>query len=101
VPGRFEPNLPQLQEFNLEDVLVVRGMQKVNEQHGKRMFIEVVFNIPNVGDFMPQDRHFSFYVPSINRVCIFLSTTLYVRSPLDLKVRNCVFLSRRAFVIMR
>jgi hypothetical protein len=61
VPGRFEPNFSLLQEFNVEDALVW-DRQKVDEKHGERLFSEVVFNIPNVGDFVPQVGYFSFYV---------------------------------------
>jgi hypothetical protein len=68
VTGRFEPNFALLQEFNIEDVPVVWGRQEVNEEYGERLFGEVVFNIPNVGDFVPQVRYFSFYVLRINRV---------------------------------
>jgi hypothetical protein len=62
VPGRLEPNFALLQEFDVEDVLVVWGRQTFNEKHGERLFSEVVFNIPNVGDFVLQIRYFSFYV---------------------------------------
>jgi hypothetical protein len=44
------------QEFNVIDVRVGRGWQEVDEKHGERLFCEIMLSIPNVGDFVDEDR---------------------------------------------
>jgi hypothetical protein len=51
VPGRFKLNSALLEEFNVENVLIVGGGQEIYEKHGEwlefRKSKQCIFNLSN------------------------------------------------------
>jgi hypothetical protein len=68
VSGRFKLNSALLEEFNVENVLIVGGGQEIYEKHGEWLFGAGMFSVPNIGYFVTEILDFSFYVFGSNRV---------------------------------